>query len=115
MRRAALLAALALGLAGCSNGGGPAAEAPRVAPSAASVVGTVVDVESRAPVAGASVTAPGGARAKCDARGRFRIDGLEPGLAGELVAVGPQGGEGRLTLRPLRPGPLEVVVHLRSP
>ncbi|HVS17192.1 MAG TPA: carboxypeptidase-like regulatory domain-containing protein [Planctomycetota bacterium] len=115
MRSAALVAVLALCLTACADSGEPAADAQRNAPRTASVLGTVVDVATRAPVAGASVTAPGGTRARTDAAGRFRIDGLPPGLSGELVAGGPEGGEGRLLLRPLRPGPLEVVVHLRSP
>ena len=115
MRAALLLAALALAPAGCAEEGGRADAAPGAEARSASVTGTVVDADTRAPVAGASVAAPGGARAKTDARGRFRLDGLAPGLSGELVASGPEGGEARLPLRPLRTGTLEVVLHLRRP
>jgi hypothetical protein len=112
-----LLAFLALGLSGCAccDGETPHGAAQSAAAEEASVQGTVVDAATRAPVAGAQVRAPDGSRARSDEAGRFRIAGLAPGLAGELVAEGPDGGVGRLPLRPLRPGTLEVVVHLRRP
>ena len=119
MSARALLALLALGLSGCAccddTQSSPASAGAAAAEGEAIVEGTVVDADTRAPVAGAQVTAPDGSHARSDAAGRFRIAGLAPGLEGELVAEGPDGGVGRLPLRPLRPGPLEVVVHLRRP
>jgi len=115
-----LLVFLALGLSGCAccddaQSSPTAAGTVDAAAGEAIVQGTVVDAATRAPVAGAQVTAPGGSRARSDDAGRFRIAGLAPGLEGELVAEGPDGAVGRVPLRPLRPGTLEVVVHLRRP
>jgi len=118
MSARALLTLLALCLSGCAccdDGTSPTTGAGAAAVGESSVEGTVVDADTRAPVAGAQVTAPDGSRARSDDAGRFRIAGLAPGLEGELVAEGPDGGVGRIPLRPLRPGPLEVVVHLRRP
>ena len=115
-----LLALLALGLYGCACGESEtapsgAASARDSAEGSASVLGSVVDAATRAPVAGAKLTAPDGSRARSDDAGRFRLDGLAPGLQGDLLAEGPDGSVGRVPLRPLRPGPLEVVIHLRRP
>lgn len=113
MRGAAL--ALALALTACSRGSEASSAASQARSDQAQVAGTVVDAATRQPVPGASVRGPGGTRARTDARGRFRLEGLAAGQEGELVAVGPEGGEGRIPLLPLRPGTLEVVVHLRTP
>lgn len=115
MSARAWLALAALGLGGCACGDAPPEPAAFAASEAAVVQGTVVDAGTRAPVAGATLTAPDGSRARSDADGRFRFDALTPGLSGELVAAGSDGRVGRVPLRPLRPGSLEVVVHLRSP
>jgi hypothetical protein len=118
MSARALLAFLALSLTGCAccdDAQAPPSTASDAEERAASVQGTVVDANTRAPVAGAEVTAPDGSRARSDDAGRFRIEGLAAGLEGELVAEGPDGRVGRVRLRPLRNGPLEVVVHLRTP
>jgi len=118
MSARALLAILALGLSGCAccdDATSSSSGAAAATVGAASVQGTVVDAATRAPVAGAQVTAPDGSRARSDDAGRFAIADLAPGLEGDLVAEGPDGRVGRVPLRPLRPGPLEVVVHLRRP
>jgi hypothetical protein len=104
---------LALTLAGCACGDGGRSSAP--AAEGAAVHGTVVDAATRLPVAGVLVVAPDGSRSRSDAAGRFRLDGLAPGLEGALRAEGPGGLEGRVPLLPLRPGALEVVLHLRGP
>lgn len=104
----------------CSDRG--AEPAPGRSPSAAaqageraSLAGTVLDAQSSDPVPGARVRAPSGAEATTDAQGRFLIEGLEPGLAGELRAWAEDGREAVSTLRPLRPGRLEVVLRIRLP
>ena len=114
--RAALLAALAV-LAGCASArsgsdapGGTSAPVVLDGPPAV-VAGTVLDGATGRPVAGARVVGPGGREAVSDALGRFELD-LVAGLAGPLVArEGTRVGENRL--RPLEPGRLEVVIHLR--
>jgi hypothetical protein len=102
------------GAGGASGSSGPAASAALGA-RAATITGTVVDADSGAPVAGASIEGPGGARASSDAQGRFTLSGLPVGVEGELVARGQDGAEARNRLRPLRPGTLEVVLRLRRP
>ena len=101
----------------CSDrgaGSAPAGSGSSTAPSGdrASVAGTVLDASSGEPVAGARVRAPSGAEATTDAQGRFLIEGLEPGLSGELKARSEDGREASSPLRPLRAGRLEVVLHL---
>lgn len=77
------------------------------------VAGTVVDASTGEPVAGAVVRGPNDARAKTDSKGRFTLEGLAAGAEGELVGES-DGRRGTLRLRPLRPGRLEVVLHLVS-
>jgi hypothetical protein len=107
------LAWLALTLAGCACGDGGHAQVSDA--ERAVVHGTVVDAATRMPLEGARVTAPDGSRTRSDAAGRFRLDGLAPGLEGLLAAEGPGGLRGSVPLQPLRPGSLEVVLHLRRP
>lgn len=107
------LAWLALTLAGCACGDGGRSSAPDA--EHAAVHGTVVEAATRAPLAGVRVSAPDGSRTVSDAAGRFRLDGLAPGLEGRLTAEGPGGLRGGVPLQPLRPGSLEVVLHLRGP
>lgn len=119
MLRAALtLACASLVLAGCGAGtNGRARPEPGAAsssgPRTAILTGTVLDAASGEPVPDAVVEAPGGISVRTDAHGRFRLAGLPEGATGEIVARGPQGKEARNPLRPLRPGTLEVVLHLR--
>jgi len=75
------------------------------------VVGTTIDAATGRPIA-ASLTAPDGTRATSDAEGRFRLR-LPLGTEGELVAETEDGRRGRVALRPLVGGELEVVLHLR--
>lgn len=75
------------------------------------VVGTTIDAATGRPVA-ASLTAPDGTRGRSDEQGRFQLR-LPLGTEGELVAETEDGRRGRVSLRPLVGGELEVVVHLR--
>lgn len=112
------LAAVALG-AGCRNPPSPGAgeSARSAAPVAAGpgpvVTGTVLDARTGKPIAGALVRGPGGLETKSDARGRFVLRGLAPGVPGELVGTSESGLTGKNLLRALEGGPLEVVLHLR--
>ncbi len=103
--------ALCLALPACSNtessSHSRASDATRV-----EVVGTVLDRATGTPVAGARVTAPGGREVRTDDQGRFQLADLEPGLSGEVVARAEDGRDGRVSLRPLRPGRLEVVLSV---
>lgn len=112
MSARACLVWLCLTLSGCACGDG--GQAPPAEVAEAGVHGTVVEAGTRLPLSGASVTAPDGSRVRSDAQGRFRIDGLALGLQGELSAEAPGGLTGSVPLRPLRPGVLEVVIHLRQ-
>jgi hypothetical protein len=76
------------------------------------VVGTVLDASTGQGVAGIRVEGPFEACAVSDERGRFEMTGLRAGDAGELAARSPDGRRGSVTLRPLAPGRLEVVLHL---
>lgn len=82
------------------------------APTRAEVSGTVLDRATGAPIEGARVRFPDGREARTDALGRFVVSDLAPGLAGEVQARSEDGREGRVTLRPLAAGRLEVVLHL---
>lgn len=76
------------------------------------VVGSVIDAATGQPASGIPLEGPEGARATSDERGRFEMGGLRAGDAGEIVAKAPDGRRGGVTLRPLAPGRLEVVVQL---
>jgi hypothetical protein len=76
------------------------------------VVGTVIDAATGQAVPDIRLEGPQGARATSDERGRFEMEGLRAGDSGEIVAKAPDGRRGGVTLRPLQPGRLEVVVQL---
>lgn len=99
----ALVLALACACA-CSDKSRPGEEAL--------VVGTVIDAATGQAVPEIRLEGPGGARATSDERGRFEMEGLRAGDAGEIVAKAPDGRRGGVTLRALQPGRLEVVVQL---
>ena len=116
MTLALLLASLAL--AACHNpastpGAAAYGGAPAVAGPGPIVIGTAIDASTGKPLEGVLVRAPGGVEAKSDARGRFLLRDLALGAEGELVGTTKGGLEGRNVLRPLAPGPLEVVLYLR--
>jgi hypothetical protein len=111
----ALLALLALAPLGCSGKNESTGVAEADDPRAVIVRGTVVDADTRAPVKGATIQGPGGVRATSDAAGRFSLSGMPVGASGDLVATTPDGGQARNPLLPLRPGTLEVVLHVRRP
>ena len=123
MRSLPILALFAgLLLAGGCGSNGSRSEASQSYPAlsgagetTAEIRGTVVDALSGAPVAGASIEGPAGARATSDEHGRFHLTGLPVGAEGELVARSKQGAEAHNPLRPLRSGTLEVVLRLRKP
>jgi hypothetical protein len=118
-----LAVALSLAPAACGTDGGERASgSTALAPAevvrgarVAEVTGTVVDAETGAPVAGASIEGPAGSRATSDAQGRFTLSRLPVGSEGEVVARTEDGAEARNRLRPLRAGTLEVVLRLRRP
>jgi len=99
----ALVIALACACA-CSGKSRPGEEAL--------VVGSVIDAATGLAVPDIRLEGPEGSRATSDERGRFEMEGLRAGDSGEIVAVAPDGRRGGVTLRPLAPGRLEVVVHL---
>lgn len=76
------------------------------------VVGSVIDAATGQPASGIRLEGPEGSCAISDERGRFEMEGLRAGDSGELVAQAPDGRRGGVTLRPLAPGRLEVVVQL---
>jgi hypothetical protein len=105
----ALLVALAPLLQGC--GGEGAGEAG----GAARVVGTAVDGANGELLAGVRVQGPRGAHAVSDREGRFALEGLRAGDQGEVVGTLEDGRIGRVRLRPLAPGRLEIVLRLERP
>ena len=119
MLRSALLLAL-LPAAGCRASKEKEADGP-ASPLAAAVdleegppivEGTVVLAASGEPVEGARIVAPDGTETTSGPDGRFRLKGLAPGTAGDLVATAG-GRRGAVRLRPVSGGRLEVVLHLR--
>lgn len=76
------------------------------------VVGSVIDAATGRAVPDIRLEGPEGSRATSDDRGRFEMEGLRAGDSGEIVALAPDGRRGGVTLRPLAPGRLEVVVQL---
>jgi hypothetical protein len=97
-------------LAGCSPSRRSASD--QHASAEAVLMGTCVDAETGARVAGATVGAPGGKSATSDRNGRFEIHGLRSGEGGVVTASDSDGRRASLTLRPLAPGTLEVVLQL---
>ena len=76
--------------------------------------GTTIDAASGQPLPGVAVQGPGGTTATSDRDGRFELPGLPVGFEGELVATSDDGRSARNPLRPLKEGPLEVVLVLRK-
>lgn len=116
-----LVLALALGAcclapAACGDaGGGGAPGRGSSAQSAALVTGTALDAASGELLAGVRIEGPRGTRAVSGPKGRFTLEGLVAGDAGEVVGRLDDGRTGRLRLRPLGPGRLEVVLRLERP
>jgi hypothetical protein len=76
-------------------------KSPRIAAQLAVIEGTLLDVSTRAPVAGASVSATaesGTQLAVTDADGRFRFDAVPPGVY-TVSAYYSIGGRGQLEIR----------------
>jgi hypothetical protein len=78
----------------------------------ATLTGTCVDAESGERLSGVKIVAPGDKTAVSGRDGRFEIHGLHAGDEGTLEASLSDGRKASLTLRPLRPGALEVVLQL---
>jgi len=78
------------------------------------IAGTVLDAASGEPVAEAEVRGPRDTRAESDERGRFELEGLEPGDEGPLEARCDDGRRGSVTLRPQRGGRTEVLILVAS-
>jgi hypothetical protein len=76
------------------------------------VVGTVVDAATGEPVSGARVEGPEKHSTRTDSDGRFELTGLPVGLEGDVTVELSDGRSGRIHLRPLRAGRLEVVLQL---
>jgi hypothetical protein len=100
----------------CSDDGGSASSwnAGRAAAASgeASVAGTVLDAATGEPVPNVKVEGPRDTSSRSDAKGRFRLKGLQPGDQGEVKAETSDGRRARLVLRKLAAGELEVVLHL---
>jgi hypothetical protein len=124
MKRALSLA-LCLALAACGSsrgedgpdpaagGAGPGSGGSAAAAGPAIVRGTVLDASSGRPLAGVLVQGPGATRATSDKDGRFELQHLPVGAAGEIVATAQDGRSGRNRLRAVREGVLEVVLFVR--
>jgi len=114
---AKLLLAAALLTGACGTGSEYATqsggELAAPAPGTAVLVGTCLDADTGAPLAGVEVVGPGGARTRSDARGRFVLADLPAGSSGEVVATAADGRRARNPLRPLKNARLEVVLRLR--
>ena len=101
---------LALSLGACNCG-----RAPSRPGAEAFVTGTVLDAATGAPVEGARVEGPAETRAVSGSDGRFELAGLRERDEGEVVARTDDGRVGRVRLRPLAPGRLEVALHVARP
>lgn len=77
------------------------------------VVVQVLDGSDGEPVAGARLVGPRGVGATTGANGRAELD-FEIGDEGELSARADDGRSGAVQLRRLRPGFLDVVIHVQS-
>jgi len=108
-----VLATLALGTS-CGSDGSHDGHGGSANATTATVVGTVIDAATGAPVADVKVEGPNDHTARTDSRGRFELKNLEVGTQGEVKAVADDGRKGRVALRPLAPGRLEVVLHLSA-
>ncbi len=116
---ALLLGGLGMACGGCGGGALQEAEAVAAAPIFSGthpggppvVVGRTVDAATGRPIE-ASLRAPDGSTARSTIEGVFSIK-LPEGTAGDLIAETEDGRIGRIVLRPLLGGKLEVVIHLR--
>lgn len=79
----------------------------------ARLLGSTVDAATGARVAGVRVWA-GDAEVTSDSQGRFALH-VRAGWSGPLLGETEDGRTARLELRPLAPGPLEVVLRLVRP
>lgn len=79
----------------------------------ARLLGSTVDAATGARLAGVRVWA-GDAEVTSDAEGRFALH-VRAGWSGPLLGESEDGRTARLELRPLAPGPLEVVLRLVRP
>lgn len=75
------------------------------------VVGSVVDGRDGAPIRGATITFGNAPSVETDDEGRFELDPLPAGTEGTLRAI-KEGRSGEVPVRALKPGQLNVVVHL---
>lgn len=112
---AALLAVLAAVGAPACDGGASGARASDARPARVTIVGTCLRAATGEPLEGATVTGPGGVRARSGPRGEFELSGLARGTSGELRAEFDGGLFASVPLRPLADDRLEVVLHLRRP
>jgi hypothetical protein len=115
-----LLLALALAACGSSQSVphaqdlGPGDEAARIRQGPPPVVvGTVIEASTGKALEGVLVTAPNGLQVLSAAQGRFVIEGLGLGEECFLEALTESGLRGRIPLRPLASGELEVVLFVR--
>ncbi len=111
MRRLAIFVATVL----ASCGGESAAHSAPESDSAAhcALVGTTLDAATGALLADVELSGPDGARTRSNAEGRFAFENLSTGWSGEVSARTADGRAQSLHVRPLQPGSLEVVLHLR--
>ncbi len=98
--------------AGAADGG--AEQSTEIQNGNAKVTGTVLDAASGMPVGGAAIEAFGKS-CKSGADGRFVLTQLPEGRKGVLRAKASGGRSAENALQPLRPGGLEVVLHLTAP
>lgn len=114
MKHLIALAVLGLTACGCActDSSKPARSAATRTIERAEVTGTVLDRSTGAVVAGAELLLPDGRRATSDKAGRFQFKDLDTGLQGALTARASNDREGRIVLRPLAAGRLEVVVFV---
>jgi hypothetical protein len=110
----ARITALLLVIAGVSACGGGTRESTSHSASGerVTVLGTVVDAATGEPVSGIKVIGPHGTQCVSGSGGRFELEGLHVGDAGELAASASDGRAATVPLRPLHPGDLEVVLRL---
>lgn len=117
-----LLAVLTVGVTACGSsradrdggGLGPGDEAAKIRQGPPPVVvGTVIEAATGEALKGVLVQAPNGLQVLSAAEGRFILEGLELGGEYDLEAITEEGLRGRVHLRPLASGELEVVLFVR--
>jgi len=105
---------LSMLVAGCDGGvEHESTDARSRARARATITGSTLDVLTSEPIADVEVEGPLGNKTRSDGAGRFRLGGIPAGSSGELIGRTRDGSVGRVPLRPLEPGNLEVVVFLR--